>query len=55
MFVSTGQMQYEIKHLLKKLNVRDNKKYKEMLSYPEIMPHSQFKLVSGEIEDWEII
>jgi len=55
MHVTTGQIQFEIKHLLKKLKVRDDKKYNEMLAHSEIIPHPLFKVVIGEIEDWEII
>lgn len=55
MVVTTGQMQYEIKHLLNKLKVRDDEKYIEMLAHSEIMPHPIFKVLKGEIEDWEII
>ena len=52
--VTTGQMDYELKHLLKKLKIRDTKKYTEIKSTRELIPHPMFKLVAGGIEDWEI-
>ena len=53
--VMSGQMDYEVKHLLKKLKVRDPKKFKEIRSIKVFEPHPLFKITPGKIEKWEII
>ncbi|MCF8298467.1 MAG: pyrimidine dimer DNA glycosylase/endonuclease V [Saprospiraceae bacterium] len=53
--VTSEQINYERKHLLSKLKIRDIAKYSEMISAKEILPHPMFEIVKGEIEDWEII
>lgn len=54
MIVTSGQIQYETEHLLRKLIVRDQNKF-GMVSGKEIEPHPMFKIISGDIEKWEII
>ena len=53
--VTNGQIDYEKAHLLKKLKVRDIKKYK-MLSTAQqpITAHPLFKVIPGSIADWEV-
>jgi Pyrimidine dimer DNA glycosylase len=53
--VTSKQLDYEVKHLLKKLKVRDPKKFKELKSVNIFQPHSLFKVIPGNIESWEII
>ena len=53
--VTSGQMEYESAHLLKKLKVRDPERYKELKSCKHFEPHPMFRVVKGEIEDWEIV
>lgn len=53
--VTTGQIDYEVKHLLKKLKIRDPKKFKELGSIKVFEPHPLFKITPGKIEKWEII
>jgi hypothetical protein len=53
--VIKGQFDYELKHLLKKLKMRDKKKYKEINLLKKFDPNPMFKIVAGEIENWEII
>lgn len=53
--VTEGQLQYEYKHLLKKLKVRDPNKYEELLKVKNIKPHPLFVIVKGDVEDWEIV
>jgi hypothetical protein len=50
-----GQLNYEAKHLLNKLKVRDTKKYKELKTIKTFVCHPLFKVVAGEIEEWEIV
>lgn len=53
--VSTGQVQFEFMHLLKKLKERDKVKYNTLKNRAKIEAHPLFKKVSGKTEDWERI
>jgi hypothetical protein len=51
--VTDGQLEYEAAHLLKKLKQRDPRRFREFNNIKEYEPHPSFKMVKGEIEDWE--
>jgi len=51
--LNRGQLQYEFSHLLKKLEKRDKLKYLELKKLDKITAHRIFKVVPGEVEDWE--
>ena len=51
--VTSGQIQYERVHLLKKLLVRDLLAYKALMTVSEPEPHSLFTIIEGGIEQWE--
>ncbi len=53
--VTRGQIQYETAHLLKKLKVRDPKRYREMQHEKKFFPHPMFRVVHGGVEEWEIV
>jgi hypothetical protein len=53
--VTDGQIAYELEHLKKKLKVRDTEKLKEIKNVSAITPHPLFKIVKGNIEDWEVV
>jgi len=53
--VNSGQVAYEFSHLLKKLKVRDIKRYRELKDIKEPAVSNLFKVVEGDIEDWEKI
>ena len=53
--VTSGQIGYEAKHLLRKLKIRDPKRFKELKSVKAFEPHPLFKVIPGKIESWEII
>ena len=53
--VTTKQLDYEVNHLLKKLQKRDLKKHNELKLEKVFDSHPLFKLINGEIEDWEIL
>jgi len=53
--VTTKQLDYEIGHLLNKLQKRDPGKYLELRSKKTFDTHPLFKLIEGEIEKWEIL
>ncbi len=52
--VTSGQMEYERIHLLKKLKKRDTDRC-EMLHRETLDPHPMFEIIEGEIEDWEVV
>lgn len=51
--VTTGQLEYEREHLLKKLATRDMERYNNMILLSKFQPHPLFKVVKGDIEEWE--
>lgn len=51
--VTQGQVNFEIKHLLSKLKVRDIKLHDEIAQLVDIDIHPLFKLTKGDIEPWE--
>lgn len=55
MLVTSGQLEYEFEHLLKKLKERNPELYKQLKMVKRIKIHPLFKKVSGNVEDWEII
>jgi hypothetical protein len=52
--VSVGQLEFERKHLTRKLRLRDPAKYR-VLKKSKIKPHPMMQVVAGGIEPWEII
>ncbi len=53
--VTKGQFEYEAKHLFNKLKLRDKKKYKEVKAQTNLQAHPIFKIIKGDIEEWEIL
>ncbi len=53
--VTDKQIEYEFQHLLRKLEKRDRKKYESIVGTKNIETAEIFKVVKGEIEDWEIV
>lgn len=53
--LTTGQLEYEVKHLLRKLQERDKEKYILLSKEKEVEIHPIFYKVEGKVEDWEII
>lgn len=53
--VTNGQIDYEVKHLLKKLKTRDPKKFNEIKKLNSFEPHPMFWVKEGPIESWEIV
>lgn len=51
--VTRGQAQYELGHLRDKLVRRDPKRVSSLPLEPEI--HPLFKLISGDVESWEVV
>ena len=55
MNVTSEQLAYEASHLLRKLKLRDPGRYKQLKSAGSFDSHPMFRVVPGDIEDWEII
>ena len=53
--ITTGQLEFEFEHLLKKLKARDSKKYAQIKNVKQIKPNSLFKTKKGLVETWEKI
>ena len=51
--VTTGQLDFEIDHLKRKLKLRDRKKLKELTAVKNFESHPLFRIIEGEIESWE--
>lgn len=53
--VTQGQIDYEWKHLLKKLRQRTPEDYRRLRHISVVEPHPLFIVIAGDIEPWEII
>jgi hypothetical protein len=53
--VTSGQVEYEFQHLIRKLKERKPDLYKQLKLVRDIKVHPLFKKVYGKVEDWEII
>ena len=53
--VTKGQLEYEWRHLLTKLEKRSPELFKKCSAIAMTEPHPIFEIVSGGIEDWEKI
>jgi hypothetical protein len=51
--VTRGQIEYEMSHLLTKLKTRDKERCDRLLKETDIESHPLFKIIEGEIEEWE--
>jgi hypothetical protein len=50
---TSGQLQYEWQHLLKKLRARSPDLYRRLRHVSEPMPHPMFRVVAGPVAAWE--
>ena len=53
--VTKGQIEYEKNHLLKKLEIRDIEKFYILLKETKIEIHPLFRILEGDVEEWEKI
>jgi hypothetical protein len=51
--VSQGQVDYELHHLLRKLQVRDPQLYQTVADVRQCQAHPLFQVVAGGVEAWE--
>ena len=51
--VSSGQIQYEFRHLLRKLRERDPVQFNKIKNEKRIKTHPLFQIVPGIVEKWE--
>lgn len=54
MVVTRGQLQYEWEHLLAKLRSRDPERAARLVSVKRPRAHPSFRVVRGDVEDWEV-
>lgn len=52
--VTVGQLEYERKHLSRKLRVRDPARYR-ILKKAKLRAHPMMPVITGSIESWEIV
>jgi len=52
-YSTTGQLEYEFKHLKNKLKKRSKQTYNKLLKIKSPEPNPLFKIRKGKIEDWE--
>lgn len=53
--VTVGQLHYEWDHLMRKLKRRDMEQYRKMAALHTPPTHPLFRVVTGEVEEWERI
>lgn len=53
LLTTTGQLQYEWEHLLKKLSVRSRSHYERWREIEAPLAHPLFQVVEGPLEPWE--
>ncbi len=53
--VTDGQVLYETKHLLGKLEYRDPERHVELQNKKSLTTHPLFQIIPGEIESWEVL
>ena len=53
--VTSGQIEYEFKHLLGKLNKRNPDSYNQLKTVNTIKVNPIFTKIRGDVEDWEIV
>lgn len=53
--VMSGQIEFEVSHLKKKLKLRDPGSYQKVKGIKKIKLHPLFKKVRGGIESWEVL
>ena len=53
--VSSGQVEYEYQHLIKKLKIREPKMLENLPANADLETHPLFYKVPGGIESWEIV
>jgi len=51
--VNAGQVQYEVRHLAKKLAVRDAAKRRALCASAQVKLHPLFRVRPGALEEWE--
>ena len=54
LFVTRGQLEFEWKHLRRKLRVRDPARYRN-LSKARLKSHPMLRVIAGDIAPWEVV
>ena len=51
--VTSGQLDFEWRHLMNKLETRSPEQYEKLLAEESPLPHPLFRVISGGVADWE--
>lgn len=51
--VTRGQLNYETRHLLAKLKIRDKERFRTLTGQRTLRPHPLFRGIHGPVEKWE--
>ncbi len=51
--VSSGQLRFELRHLRRKLRIRNIRQYRSLERVKEPAPHPLFRVQKGPVEEWE--
>ena len=51
--VTRGQLEFERRHLMAKLEARAPERWRTMSASDAVEPHPLFRMVPGEVADWE--
>jgi hypothetical protein len=51
--VTSGQLELEWRHLLRKLEERDPERHARLVRVRSVRPHASFRVVPGGVADWE--
>ena len=51
--VTRGQLDFEWHHLMAKLEARAPERWRTMSASDAVVPHPLFRMVPGEVADWE--
>ena len=51
--VTRGQLDFEWRHLMAKLEARASERWRTMSASDAVEPHPLFRMVPGEVADWE--
>jgi hypothetical protein len=53
--VTIGQLNYEARHLLNKLQIRDTMRFEKLKTIAIFDSHPLFKVIDGDVESWEVV
>lgn len=55
LLLTSGQLEYEFSHLKNKLQKRSPQSFTQISNIAKIKTHPLFRIIKGEIEEWEVV